>query len=120
MKFEWEKDYPDSECYWTGKFYDDTGKCIDEISLTDNTCGYCREHYLIYNRKRVDTYEIHWCNGWSMSENLHKSEYDLDKAKQWCEKWMAERYIEAYEDTIKRLEEMKKTHDFWKQYIKEY
>ena len=119
MKFEWIKKYEDDDGYWAGKFYNDEGNCVDKISLTDYTTGFLRKHAIELKNRMEDTFQIHWCNGWSMREELHTPEYNLEKAKRWCEKWLAERYIEAYENTIKRLEEMKKRHDFWKQYVKE-
>lgn len=117
MKFEWKRNFHDDDHYWTGIVYDDNEKEINSISLTDCTCGYPLEDALKYNNGEAHKFVIHWCRGWSMSEWLDDSEYTLETAKKWCEKWILSKYIRGYIQTLAELDNMRKRAEWCEQFL---
>ena len=90
---------------------------IDEITFWDYTCKYHQKSDKKNRFHRPYAFKVHWCNGWSMSEGFDPDpEYNkkygyqgvathsVDDVKRWCENWLADGYIEAYNNMLKELD----------------
>lgn len=118
MTLQWE-DFPDIGHY-DGVLLEN-GKEIERIAVCDYTCTFQQEKDRKYRFKRPYAFEVNWCNGFVMQ---HGFDFDSDAkkrkhgayqgncthtvedVKRWCENWLAQRYMSAYYDTLKKLPAM--------------
>ena len=124
LEFKWEdEDYGRHECI----LYEN-GKKLDRIYFDDYTTEINQELDRERRTTRPYSFEVGWCNGWSMHEGFDYDEnYDkhrddngrhiggyqgkcthtVDDIKKWCENWLAQGYLDAYYKTLEELDQMK-------------
>ena len=125
MRFEWkDRTYGFHEC----TLYDGDNK-IDDICFWDYTSEFHQRSDKENRYERPYAFVVSWCHGWSMEQgfdydedyNHHADErgwriggyqgnctHTVDDIKKWCEEWLAQRYIESYNDMLARLETTKR------------
>jgi len=125
MEFRWIDDVElgHYEC----ELYEGDEK-INDISFTDYTSEFHQRDDKKDGYKRPYSFEVRWCNGWSMHEGFdydadyrnHADEngklaggyqgnctHTVDDIKRWCENWLAQRYLASYYNTLAELDKMK-------------
>ena len=122
MRFEWrDENYGFHEC----SLYDGK-KEIDDICFWDYTSDFHQKHDRENGYERPYSFVVSWCKGWSMEEGFdydddYKNHFDekylpdrhipaggyqgkcthtVDDIKNWCEEWLAQRYINHYQKKI--------------------
>ena len=136
LRFEWEdENYGFHKC----RLYEDK-KEIDNICFWDYTSEFHQKNDRENRYTRPYSFEVSWCRGWSMKHGFDYDEdyakhYDekylpdrhiteggyqgncthaVDDIKNWCEEWLAQWYIEHYEDILNELGEAKRRADWFR------
>ena len=136
LRFEWEdEDYGFHKC----RLYDGK-KEIDNICFWDYTSEFHQRDDRENGYTRPYSFEVSWCCGWSMRHGFDYDEdyakhYDekclpvrhiakggyqgncthtVDDIKNWCEEWLAQGYIEHYENILNELDEAKRRADWFR------
>lgn len=131
MEFKWIDNVNIGE--YTCNLYDGDEK-INDINFTDYTSEFHQRVDKKEGYKRSYSFEVRWCNGWSMHEMFdydadyrnHTDEngkvvggyqgnctHTVDDIKRWCENWLAQRYLASYYDTLAKLDKMKARADWF-------
>ena len=136
LRFEWEdEDYGFHKC----RLYDGKNE-IDNICFWDYTSEFHQRDDRENGYTRPYSFEVSWCCGWSMRHGFDYDEdyakhYDekclpirhiakggyqgncthtVDDVKNWCEEWLAQGYIEHYENILNELDEAKRRADWFR------
>lgn len=126
MNFVWDDSDADIGHY-SCKFLDED-VVIDEISFRDYTNEWHFNNDKENGYKRPYSFIVHWCSGWSMREGFdYDKEYrerksggyqgncthTVEDIKRWCEEWIAQRYINSYQNMLSQLKAAEKRHDWF-------
>lgn len=110
MKLEWEEKDKNIGSYTCYLIFDD-GKKVD-IWVKDYTCQFEQEErkknprdWDYYN---THNFEVHFCNGFSMTEYFDAPEWSLEKVKLWAEDYLLDKLIERYTYALKELPQLEK------------
>lgn len=110
------------ECY----LYDDSGKKLQEIYFYDYSTKGEVEQAEKNKWRRPYAYKVDYCCGYSMSKGFDKDpdycnhfgwhgikKHTVDDIKQWCENYLAKKYIIDYEKELAKLQIRKEQSDWF-------
>lgn len=122
MKFVWnnkDANIGHYEC----TLLDDDGSNINDISFKDYTNKWVQQNDKECEYKRPYSFEVNYCHGYSMHEGFDYDEeyrnrpsggyqgistHTVDDIKRWCEEYLAQKYIDGYEEILSRLNTAKR------------
>ena len=138
MRFEWidgnefkteevrafEEQYGISR--YEGRLYDDDGNKIDGIVIFDYSTKWEVKNDIKNKVFRDYAYIVSYYNGYSMGKGFDKcannrnhfgwqgtKEHTIDDIKNWCEEYIASRYIINYEEELAKLQKRKEVSDWF-------
>ena len=122
MKFVWNNEDADIG-YYECTLLDDDGSNINDISFKDYTNEWVQQNDKKCDYKRPYSFEVNYCRGYSMREGFDYDEeyrsrlgggyqgistHTVDDIKRWCEEYLAQKYIDVYEEMLSRLDTAKR------------
>lgn len=110
MEIKWNECNADIGSYTCYLIFDDEKK--RDIRVKDFTCKFEQEEKQRNPREHEyyhpHDFEVHYCNGYSMTEYFDAPEWNLEKVKLWAEDYLLDKVIERYNQTMRDLSRIEK------------
>jgi hypothetical protein len=118
MEFVWNDRDADIGTYECALF-DDDGSKLDEITFKDYTNAWVKQNDKEYGYKRPYSFEVNCgsSRGFDHDEGYRSkpgggyqgvSTHTVDDIKRWCEEYLAQKYIDVYEEMLSRFNTAKR------------
>lgn len=122
MEFVWNDRDADIGLYECA-LLDDDGSKLDEIIFKDYTNEWVKQNDKENGYKRPYSFEVNYCRGSSMYKGFDHDEgyrsrpgggyqgvstHTVDDIKCWCEEYLAQKYIDVYEEMMSKFNTAKR------------
>lgn len=129
MRFEWNDQDADIG-YYECILFDDDGSKLNKIVFKDYTNEWVQQDDKECGYKRPYSFEVNYCRGYSMHEGFDYDEeyrsrpgggyqgistHTVDDIKCWCEEYLAQKYIDMYEEILAELDTARRRSEWFKE-----